>query len=304
MAHHLQTQPFQPHDSLSLHDRVQIALAIADEMALKSLLAECTPPITLPHRIGSINSTIGIPIESRKAIDGVIRYEEINCVLVDSPDDLHQGVSEYTHRNGNQRGYLDLTRCEAEMRTLGQSITLSQSIAMLARSGFSPRQVDEILNLPHDAWHKTWWYTLDEDGGFTVPFLRMMRTFRYADGTFTLQYKDFFSQEKPVCFKSQEQQVLVEIGADSHSFRKTLEKINYARQQFGISKAVLICDRLSDLEAQGFISQQISIYAAAEVHLPVHANCSFCATKDCPMNGRTDSPVLTCQRFCLDGRSD
>jgi hypothetical protein len=287
-------------DPLSLHDRVQIALAIADESLLKTLLVDCIPAIAPLHRIGSISTTIGVPIESRKAIDGIIQFESINCTLVDSPTDLEQVISEFTSRNGNQRGHLDLTRCEAETRFLGQTVMLSQALALLAHSGFSPQQVEEILHLPQDAWYKSWWYGLDEAGYFTVPFLRLIRTRRYTDGTFTIQYKDFFSQDKPPCFKSQEQKVLVEIGDRLLGFRKTLEKINYSRQQLGISQALLICDRLSDLEARGFMSQGISIYAAEEMMVPTQANCALCITNDCPMHGLENSPVLTCQRFCLE----
>jgi len=68
----------------------------------------------------------------------------------------------------------------------------------------------------------------------------------------------------------------------------------------GVERALLIGDRFSELEAQGFISQGISLYAAQEIVLPVEANCEWCATTGCPMQGRTDSPVLTCQAFCLE----
>jgi hypothetical protein len=290
----------EPSDALPFHDRVQIALAIADPTLLKSLLTDCLPPIASPHQIGSISSKIGIPVESRKAVDGLIHYEAIRCVLADSTHELEQSVAEYTSRNGDHRGYLDLTQCEAEMLALGTSLTLSQAIALLAQAGFLSQQIEAILHLPQDAWYKSWWFSLDEQGGFTVPFFRLIRTRRYANGTYTIQYKDYFAQDKPPCFQSQQEHVLVEIVTEPHSFRKTLEKINYARQQFGVEKALLICDRLPEMEVQGFISQGISIYAAQELQLPVQADCVHCATADCPMQRRSDSPVLRCQRFCLE----
>ncbi|MBD3884412.1 hypothetical protein IFO70_21965 [Phormidium tenue FACHB-886] len=292
--------PSDSFDALPLHDRVQIALAVADQPALRSLLTDCVPPIASPHRIGNISAKVGIPLESRKAIDGLIQFELFHCVLADSAAELEQSISEYTRRSHERLALLELTRCEAETRTLGQVSGLSQAIALLTEVGFSHQQIDEILNLPQDTWHKSWWFTVDAAGSFTVPFLRLMRARRYANGTYTLHYKDLFAEEKPACFKSQTEQVLVEISPAPHSFRKTIEKINYARQQIGVHKALLICDRLPDLEARGYISQGISLYTAAEIMLPAHANCAYCMTKACPMNGRADSPVVACQQFCLD----
>ncbi|MBF2075329.1 MAG: hypothetical protein IGS50_16425 [Synechococcales cyanobacterium C42_A2020_086] len=286
-------------DALPLHDRVQIALAIADTSLLQSLLTDCTPPIAQPHRIGSVRSSIGVPLEPQISIDGVLEFEEIYCVLAESAQ-FEEGVAEYTRRNGNQRGYLDLTQCEAESRTLGQGVTLAQAMAILAEAGFSPSQVDAILHLPSEAWHKSWWFTVDIEGAFTVPFLRLLRTRRYADGTFTLLYKDFFAQEPPPCFKSQSQKVLVEILKEPHQFQQILTKINYARQRSAISRALIICNQLSDLEARGYISQGISLYTADEIVLPVPADCGSCIS-DCPMRGRTDSPVLMCRQFCIQG---
>jgi hypothetical protein len=286
-------------NSPPFRDRVQIALAIADFTVLQSLLTDCTPPLATPDRIASIRSSIGIPIEAKKSIDGMIQFEEIHCVLIDSPQEIEQGLADYTQRNGNERGYLDLTRCEAELRDLGLITTLAQAIARLSQSGFSSQQIQTILHLPQEAWHKTWWYMVDEQGAFTIPFRRLMRTQHYLDGRISIQYKDFFAQEKPACFKSQEQKILVEIFSESKGFRKTLEKINYARQQLGVERALLIGDRFSELESQGFISQGISLYAAQEIMLPVQANCAFCATH-CPLQGRENSPVLTCQEFCLE----
>ena len=95
--------------------------------------------------------------------------------------------------------------------------------------------------------------------------------------------------------------MLVEILSAPHQFAATLAKINRARQQLNTPHALLICNQISDLEARGFISQGISLYAAQEIALPVQANCLHCATAGCMMQGNPDSPVLLCQRFCLDG---
>ncbi len=294
-------------DCADWHDRVQIALAIADQPVLKSLLSHCTPPIAQPHRIGGVRSAIGLPIAPALAIapaDGLIEFEELHCVLAESPADLEQGVADYSRTKGNRRGYLDLTRCEADSQIFGQMLPLSQAISRLAEAGFSAEQSRDILNLPQDGWHKSWWYQADESGQFTSPFLRLIRCRRYPDGSLTLQYKDFFAQEPPPCFKSRSAKVLVEILPAAHQFAATLAKINLARQQLDTAHALLICDQISDLEARGFISQGISIYAAEEIALPVQANCLHCATADCLMQGNPDSPVLLCQRFCLDGLSE
>lgn len=304
MAHHLSVNFISdPSNSLSLHDRVQIALAIADETLLKSLLVDCLPPIAQRHRIGHISATLSVPIGSigsTQSADGMIQYESIHCVLIDTSNNPEQCVSNYINRNGNHRGYLDLTQYEAETRTIGQSLTLVQALALLTHSGFSSKQIQAILHLPQEAWYKSWWYTTDAEGGFTVPFLRLIRTRRYGDGTYTLQYKDFFAQTKPICFTSNEQAVVIAVRTESSSFRETLEHINYAKQHLDVTKALLICDRITELEAKGFISQGISIYASGGLELSPQANCAICVNQDCPMHGNGNSPVLTCQRFCLD----
>jgi hypothetical protein len=291
----------------SLHDQVQIALAIADTTLLTSLLVNCTPPIAPRHRIGTmIDSQIGVPLEAKKAVDGVLHFEEIHCVLADAPPNLEKAGSSETWNpwNGNHREYAKLTRCESETHVLGQNISQGQAASLLAHAGFSGKQVEEILRLPSEGHHKSWWYMLGDEGGFTIPFHRLIRTLRYPDGRLTIQYKDYFAQDKPPCFKSQDHKVLVEIQTERHSFHKTLEKINYSRQRLGIHKAIVISDRLSELEARGLISQGISIYSASDLLLPAQADCTTCATKGCPLNGVTNSPVIMCHQFCVEAESD
>lgn len=303
MAHHLLTYSLaEQAERLSLHDRVQIALAIAGETLLKSLLVDCLQPLASLHRIGSISASLGVPLAAHAAADGVIEYELVNCRLIDTSENLKQIIADYVREYGNERGYLDLTRCESETRTIGQSVSLAQAISLLIQAGYSHDQVQSVLHLSYDAWHKSWWYTTDAQGQFSIPFLRLIRTFRYADGTYTLQYKDFFAQDKPICFKSELCKVLVNIRDEHVSFSETLEAINVARQQLGLAQALLICDHISELEARAFISQQISIYTTTEMALTTQANCQICAHRLCPMNGRHDSPVLTCQNFCLEGQ--
>jgi hypothetical protein len=288
----------------STRDQVQIALAIADDSVLKSLLVSCTPTIARPHLISAVSSRIGVAIAPQTAVDGIIQYESIHCVLAPPQFETEHNLFPYTNQTIRQGDYQKLTRCESETRDLGQNVSLAQALSLLTQVGFSPRQVDEILSLSYEACHKSWWYTLDADGNPDVPFLRLIRTLRYPNGSFTLQYKDYFSQEKPCCFQSQTQQVLVEIKTGLQSFSETLEKINYCRNQLHITKAILICETASDLEARGFISQGISLYAATDLFLPAPANCTNCVTRECPMNGVENSPVLTCRRFCLGDSSN
>lgn len=299
---HTRTTPFLSGSSTPIHDQIQIALAIADETSLKSLLLNCTPPIACAHTVGTVNARIGVPIPSSRAADGIIQYEAVHCVLAKSQAEIEQQFSIRGDRDRRERRYAQLTRCESETHTLGQSISLAQALAMLNQSGFSPDQVHEILNLPHEAYHKSWWYMLDSAGEFSLPFRRRIRTLRYADGTFTLQYKDQFVQDKPPCFKSERRSILVEIKSPRQSFGRTLEKINRNRELLGISAALLICDEVSDLEAKGFISQGISVYAAHELLLPTRANCQICVNAGCPLNGALQSPVRLCNQFCLDGQ--
>lgn len=303
MSNHTLTPPVQEREpSRSMRDRIQIALAIADETALKSLLVDCMPAIASPQLLGNIHSSVGVPIGLKnKAIDGILQFEELHCVLADSPAHIDPKLAERSTWDHTHREFSSLTRCESEMHILGQTITLAQALLLLNQAGFSHPQVESILHLPSEAWHKSWWYTRDAEGAFTVPFLRLMRTLRYSDGTLTLQYKDYYSQVKPSCFHSHERKVVIEIKPELHNFRKTLAKINHARQVSGIDKALLICDAIPELEAKGFISQGISLYTANELILPVPANCAVCATQDCPLRGVADSPVMTCCRFCLDG---
>ncbi|WP_143467707.1 hypothetical protein [Leptolyngbya ohadii] len=295
---------------LSLQDQVQIALAVADEPSLKSLLTDCVSPIAPAHRIRSIQTKVSVPLAApaiepasrlmAQTIDGILAFEKIHCVLVPSADELKQGIADYTQRYGNDRGYVDLTRCESEMQTLGQSIPLSQALALLTHSGFTPRQIQSILHLPQDGWFQSWWYTVDALGEFTVPFLRVLRTLYYPDGRVTIQYKDFFAKDKPACYMSEPQQVIVMLKQD-RSFSETLARINLARQQLSIDRVILVGTHLSELEAKGYINQGVSLYMTRSLHLPTPASCLQCVNLECPLHGRSDPPSALYSRF---GRFD
>jgi bacterioferritin-associated ferredoxin len=279
----------------NVRDQIQMALAIAEPNLLKTLLVDCIPAISELDRIGAISTQVGIPVGDNQSADGILHFEAVECVLADAHP--HPDIATNGGWTQESKELARLTRHESEMQTLGQNLPLALAIALLAKAGFQPEQIDEILRLPHYAWHKSWWYTVDDIGQYTIPFLRCIRTLHYPDGSLTLQYKDFFAQEKPACFTTASQKVLVVIRSDAQGFAETLRQINRQREILALTRAVLICNTISELEAQAFISQGISVYPAMELVLPIHADCLQCARQECPMNGRDHSPVISCYGF-------
>jgi hypothetical protein len=283
-----------------IRDRIQMALAIADSTALKSLLVNCIPPLLPPQQVGHVSSQVGIPLKDGAVVDGILQFESLHCQLTPLESGSDEGISEgqtATSKPKDAKEIARLTQHESELRTVGQNLPLAIAIAQLAEVGFAPTQIDDILKLPNYAWFKSWWTTLDLNGDFTIPFLRCLRTLRYPDGTLTLQYKDFFAQTKPPCFTSLPQTALVAIRANQQSFSNTLQHINQQRQALNTQAAILICDSLAELEAQAFIHQGVSIFPTAEFTLPMQADCVECDRQECPMNGNPESPVVSCHGF-------
>ena len=282
----------------NLHDQIQIALAIADRHILQSLLENCIPTLAKGHHIHTISTQVGVPTGHQQTADGIVQFESKRCRLAAPGERIELSVmNNSSSRTLESRELARLTQHESDLQTLGNNLPLALTVSLLAESGFRPEQIEEILHLPYDAWHKSWWYAIDAGGNFTTPFLRQMRTLRFPDGTFTLQYKDFFEQDNPNCFISLLQKVLILIKPDTQGFGETLKQINYQRQALGINQAILICSTISDLEAQGFINQGISVYPAVELILPTQSNCTHCGRTECGMNGVADSPVALCYGF-------
>ena len=74
------TPPF-PHalsdrPSLRLRDRIQIALAIADDTLLRSMLVNCQPAIAPARKIGRISSAICLSAPQQQTVDGIVESEE------------------------------------------------------------------------------------------------------------------------------------------------------------------------------------------------------------------------------------
>lgn len=284
--------------SLTIRDQIQMALAIADSTLLKSLLTHCLPPIASSAHIGTVTSEVGIPVKDQPSADGILQYEAVRCVLAESSPSVHHSYNRSWPQS--DKDLARITQHESEMHTLVQNLPLAPAIALLTNAGFQQDQIQDILRLPHYAWHKSWWYAVDSDGNFTIPFLRCIRTFHYPDGTLTLQYKDFFDQIKPNCFTSLPQKVLVAMRSQPQGFAETLQQINRQREGLGIQKAVLVCDGVSELEIQAFTKQSISLYPAENLMLPIQANCAHCGRHECPMNHQLDSPVVMCRGFLTE----
>ncbi len=281
-------------------DQVQIALAIADESMLKTVLTACLPAIAPQHQIGHVSSVIGVRVPSGDTVDAVLSFDHITCVLADDGSSI-EPFSPCLGKNAVdcRREISYLTRCESDLQTFVHHMPLGETLAILSHCGFSSSQIQAILHLPQDGWYKTWWYMLDDSGEFTVPFHRCIRTRHYPDGALTIQYKDRFPETKPPCFKSERMRVLVFILREDQRFSEVVSAVNCSRDQLGIHHAVLIGDRLSELEARGFLSQQVSLYTATDLPVYTRADCMICANDDCPMYQQSDSPVMTCRKFCV-----
>lgn len=281
--------------AVDLRDQLQIALAIADATALKSLLINCLPSIAAPERIGAVCAEVGVPTHDQQAADGILHFEAIQCVLATAAPAVEPHLSGGWPRDSRELGRL--TQHESEMQTLGHHLPLAPTVSLLAESGFCSKQIEEILRLPQDGWHKTWWYAIDHRGDFTVPFLRHIRILRYPDGCLSIQYRDFFEQDNPGCFTRLPQKALVFLRSPNCGFGETLRQINDQRQALGISRVILVCNTIAELEAQAFIRQGISIYSAADLILPTQSNCIHCGRHECPMNGTINSPVALCHGY-------
>jgi hypothetical protein len=136
-----------------------------------------------------------------------------------------------------------------------------------------------------------------------------------ADGLISLRVvglidKEVFNHHSPAYvttrYPEEKIDILIEIKTEIQSFGETLRQINYYKEQLNLSrkrrnepqikKAILVCDTVSEMEAQGFISQGISVYPATRLALPTQANCSICVA-NCLLRGETNSPVIVCSSF-------
>ncbi|MBF2036030.1 MAG: hypothetical protein IGR92_11290 [Leptolyngbyaceae cyanobacterium T60_A2020_046] len=269
-------------------DRVQLALAIADEGMVRSLLTDCQPAIARSHQIGHVRVEVGVPTaDGANAIAGVLEYEHVSCVLTGGePDAVKESVSAYQH----------LTRCQSELQTLAWRVNLSEAIALLRHGGFDESHIQRILQLPWDGWHRTWWDTFDAQGELGLPFQRWFRTRCYGDGTYTLQYRDHYAQDAPPCFRGVWRRVPLAIAAAEEGFGTLLTRLRAARQSLNAEQIVLLASTLTDLEQEGLMRQGVSLYLLRSPALSPVA-CTRCLHHACPMHGHADAPVLQCRNF-------
>lgn len=279
----------------SLQEQLQLALAIADEPILRSLLTDSLPALARPEEIGSIGIEVSVPVTGLEGylLDGLIRFERVQCVLAGSQPDLPTPPPLPDHQS-----YQALTCCQSDLVTLAQNTSLSDAIALLSHAGFTGDQISQVLHLPSQAWHKSWWYMADAEGRLTIPFQRMMRVRHFGDGTLTLQYKDFYGYDRPTHFRGAPAQVPLVIRQPGDRFSEVLKRVNLARQSCASPQAILITEGESALETEGFMRQNISLFAPQQtLPLPIAANCRACQQKACPLQGQGRSPVLLCRAY-------
>ncbi len=280
----------------------QLALALADESWLRTLLTDSLPPLAYPHQVGAVSLQVGVPLSSnpQAKIDAVLTFEYIHCVLAGS----YPGAPPVPEP-GNHSQYQALTNYHSAVVTLAQNIPPSQAVQLLLQAGFNPEQTHQILHLPSQAWHKSWWYSLDLDGFLTTPFQRWIRTRHFADGTLTLQFKDHYGQERPTHFRSQPQQLPVIVHEPSLGFGDTLAQVNLARRELAVAQAILMVTAIAELEMEGYIRQQVSLFtqpgcrssSVTATNTWATANCRICQQSKCPMQGVDSSPVIACRSF-------
>jgi hypothetical protein len=272
-------------------NQVQLALAVADGDMLKSVLVNCTPAIALPHQIGHIRVAVGPPsgTEGLEHIDAVLEYEHVWCIPSEGAPLDRESFSE--------RDYQALTRCQSDLKTLAWRVNLSEAIALLRHGGFQEDQIQRILQLPWDGWHRSWWDTLEPQGHLGLPFQRWFRTRCYSDGTYTLQYRDHYPQDAPPCFRGIWQSVPLMISHRPDQFGDVLTGLRKARHLLNAQQCVLLTDELTDLEAEGYIRQGVSLYPLEYSPLLHQSLCQHCEHVQCPMSDRQNAPVTNCRDY-------
>ena len=179
--------------SFSVVDDWQLALAIANESVLKSLLCDCTPALAASEEVDRVAVHIGVPVAGG-TIDASLEFERVHCVLAEHSDCALGPRRSVTYQSG--------------LQTLAERVRPQDAVALLAHVGFPPRQISQLMHLPSQGWHKSWWRQIGPAGGC---FHRWMRLRRYANGTITLQYQDYFSQDRPPCFYARSESVPITV---------------------------------------------------------------------------------------------
>jgi hypothetical protein len=237
------SQPLSSIDS----DQIQLALAIADDGILRSLLTESTPAISQPQQLGQTQVTVGVPLaDNTIMIDAVVGYESLQCALLnESPSSEHAAQ----------------VRCQSGLQTLGWRVNIAEAIALLSHGGFQENDIQRILHLPSQGWHRSWWSTFDRQSNLGHPFQRWFRCRCYGDGTYILQYRDHYAKVAPPCFRGTWHQVPVVIASPEQGFGQLLMTLRRAQANLKTNHGILLSAPLNDLEREGFMRQGISVYA-------------------------------------------
>jgi hypothetical protein len=225
-----------------------LVLSLASEPALKSILSECCPALADPCQIGAVSIQIGVPIaELATPLDALLHYERIGCVLL--PD-----MGNVLPLAGQGRMY------HSDLQTLLWKEDREVAIATLSQAGFPPAQIQQILHLSSQAWHKSWWQQIDEWGNPGPMFQRWLRLRHHPNGSLTLQYQDYFSEHQPSCFHSQPHQVpVLTYPTNQLSFTAVLTTLNQVRLALQTHAILMIARNLSEPEIEGFMRQNVSL---------------------------------------------
>lgn len=271
-------------------NQIQLTLAIANTDMLRSLLVQATPAIARPHQISQIRVSVGAPpdTEGLAAIDAVVEYEHIWCTVSEGAPQIDEQP---------MRDYRYLTRCQSDLKTLAWRVNLADAISFLSHGGFQEDQIQRILQLPWEGWHRSWWDTFDAAGHLGLPFQRWFRTRCYGDGTYTLQYRDFYSQDAPPCFRGIWQRIPVMTVHAGYPFGEALTSLKQARHTLGADQCLILADSLSDLEAEGYMRQGVSLYSLQQPLQPELTLCPRCDRQICPMNHRSDTHIISCRDY-------
>ena len=232
---------------------LQLALAIASDTALCSLLCDCHPALAIPAQVGQLQMRVGIPLDEL-ILDGVLQFEQIRCTLAQVTPQNQPFPCSQAQGNGTNLVY------HSDLITLVDRVMPKVAIATLLHVGFESSQAHSLLHLPSQAWHKSWWQHWDEAGHFFQYFHRWIRLRCHPNGGITLQYQDHYTEEPPPCFYSEILQVPILVHSTAQTFAATLGRLNRARANLKTPLGLVISDSLSELEIEGFIRQQVSLY--------------------------------------------
>ncbi|NER84312.1 MAG: hypothetical protein F6K42_33210, partial [Leptolyngbya sp. SIO1D8] len=100
---------------------------------------------------------------------------------------------------------------------------------------------------------------------------------------YTLQYRDHYPQDAPPCFRGIWHQVPVMIAHSGSQFGDILTRLRKARHVLKAQRCLLLADKLTDLEAEGYMRQGVSLYPLQQSTLVDEAAGHHCNNPLCPL---------------------